>query len=111
MLHTSLLFELATARRRGLPAAPPRRPSGDAPVTIAELRPLLARVAELDDDDHAWLGLRDDVVATIARLTDEGELPRHLAVHTDDDPREVLRVLAAAWRYATSAPDRRHHRM
>lgn len=83
----------------------------DACDAINRLRPLLAAVVALDlDDREGWIRLRHAAGVATNALSAAGALPEHLTVGVDDPPVLVSRTLAAAWRYATSAPERQGSR-
>lgn len=74
---------------------------------LTRLRPLLAAAAGLDvEDREGWTRLRHAARITTGTLAVGGTLPMHLTVGPDDSPALVARIVAAAWRHATSAPSR-----
>jgi hypothetical protein len=104
--------DLAPEERVALAAADgPAAPVRQVPVAVAELRPLVARLAELHPRDAAATdALHLDARAVLARLTAVGALPRRFRLGGLAGPSVLSATLVGAWEHATRSPAVRHLR-
>jgi hypothetical protein len=102
---------LAPEERVALATAGPAAPVQRVPVAVAELRPLVARLADLHPRDTATTqALHLDARTVLARLTAIGALPARFRLGAVVAPGVLSATLVGAWEHATRAPAVRHLR-
>jgi hypothetical protein len=95
--------------RRSHPEDIATLPLTSAPASLRavdRLASVLAAAAVTDLDDPSWRVVQQDAVAATRDLVDADELPRHLAVASEDRPVVAVRTIAVAWRHVTADPRR-----